>query len=297
MTTTEQQWREWHEARVRRLNSPYGWLSLVSLDWLDEGTPLRIANVPGSWVLVEGIITYVPDDGAETITVDGKPVTEATVVLDEHGQDAGQGRSSRLLAGDLRLEVLSRVDSLGEAIHGIRVRDPKESARRQLPDVPVFPFDPAWVRPARFDSAPGVPVLAPTVEHGVLETSTIVGTLTADIAGQPHEFDVSGEVGADGRVRGIVHFTDATNGHETYGAGRFIDLSADALASLTALDFNRAISFPCAVTNYVTCPLAPAGNRLDVPVTAGEKTPPVRVDRLQTYRKDAASALADAPAL
>jgi len=37
------------------------------------------------------------------------------------------------------------------------------------------------------------------------------------------------------------------------------------------LDFNRASNLPCAFTDYATCPVAPADNRLAVAVEAGEK--------------------------
>ena len=39
------------------------------------------------------------------------------------------------------------------------------------------------------------------------------------------------------------------------------------------LDFNHAVNLPCAYTEFATCPLPPAGNRLPVAVEAGEKTP------------------------
>jgi uncharacterized protein (DUF1684 family) len=39
------------------------------------------------------------------------------------------------------------------------------------------------------------------------------------------------------------------------------------------LDFNRATNLPCAYTEFTTCPLPPAGNRLTVAVEAGEKSP------------------------
>lgn len=37
------------------------------------------------------------------------------------------------------------------------------------------------------------------------------------------------------------------------------------------LDFNRAYNPPCAFTLFATCPLPPAGNRLDLAINAGEK--------------------------
>jgi uncharacterized protein (DUF1684 family) len=39
------------------------------------------------------------------------------------------------------------------------------------------------------------------------------------------------------------------------------------------IDFNRTINLPFAFTAYGTCPAPVAGNRLGVPVTAGEKKP------------------------
>ena len=40
------------------------------------------------------------------------------------------------------------------------------------------------------------------------------------------------------------------------------------------LDFNKAYSPPCAFTDFATCPLPPAQNRLKLPIEAGEKRPP-----------------------
>ena len=39
------------------------------------------------------------------------------------------------------------------------------------------------------------------------------------------------------------------------------------------LDFNRATNLPCAYTEFATCPLPPAENRLPVAVEAGEQMP------------------------
>jgi hypothetical protein len=39
------------------------------------------------------------------------------------------------------------------------------------------------------------------------------------------------------------------------------------------LDFNQATNLPCAYTQFATCPLPPAENRLPVAVEAGEQIP------------------------
>jgi len=70
----------------------------------------------------------------------------------------------------------------------------------------------------------------------------------------------------------FILFTDATNGKETYGAGRFL-YAALPTDGEVVLDFNKAFNPPCAFTPFASCPVPPAANRLDLAVTAGEKLP------------------------
>jgi uncharacterized protein (DUF1684 family) len=70
-------------------------------------------------------------------------------------------------------------------------------------------------------------------------------------------------------------FRDATSGHDTYGAGRFLRVRRPKGASDQGwiVDFNQAYTPPCGFTPYATCPLPPRQNRLPLAVVAGEKTP------------------------
>jgi uncharacterized protein (DUF1684 family) len=76
----------------------------------------------------------------------------------------------------------------------------------------------------------------------------------------------------------FIPFRDATNGQETYGAGRYLvdaakshDLGVDEATGDLILDFNFATQPSCAFNPRWACPLAPPENRLDVPVRAGER--------------------------
>ncbi len=76
----------------------------------------------------------------------------------------------------------------------------------------------------------------------------------------------------------FVPFRDATNGTETYAAGRYLldaaksfDLGGDPVAGTLVLDFNFAVQPSCAFDPRWACPLAPPENRLDVPIRAGER--------------------------
>jgi uncharacterized protein len=76
----------------------------------------------------------------------------------------------------------------------------------------------------------------------------------------------------------FIPFRDATNGTETYGAGRYLvdgaksaDLGANPETGALILDFNFAFQPSCAFDPRWACPLAPPENRLDVPIRAGER--------------------------
>ena len=93
------------------------------------------------------------------------------------------------------------------------------------------------------------------------------------------EFAVDGQtlalIAFNGYKPGSLHilFTDATSGVTTYPANRALQVAAPAADGTVTLDFNRAVNLPCAYTEFATCPLPPAGNRLPVAVEAGEKLP------------------------
>ena len=76
----------------------------------------------------------------------------------------------------------------------------------------------------------------------------------------------------------FIPFRDATNGVETYAAGRYLvdaakglDLGGDPLTGTMIVDFDYAIQPSCAFDPGWACPLAPPENRLDIPIRAGER--------------------------
>ncbi|MCD6414346.1 MAG: DUF1684 domain-containing protein [Candidatus Diapherotrites archaeon] len=72
----------------------------------------------------------------------------------------------------------------------------------------------------------------------------------------------------------FIPFKDETNGIETYGAGRYLDLGYDRDRTTDGkwvLDFNKAYNPWCAYSNDYACPFVPQENRLEVSIRAGEK--------------------------
>ncbi|KQS35771.1 DUF1684 domain-containing protein [Pedobacter sp. Leaf194] len=69
----------------------------------------------------------------------------------------------------------------------------------------------------------------------------------------------------------FLPFTDETNNKETYGGGRYIDLSSKAIANnKIEIDFNKAYNPYCAYSDGYRCPVPPEENDLQLEIKAGE---------------------------
>ena len=66
-------------------------------------------------------------------------------------------------------------------------------------------------------------------------------------------------------------FTDETNGKQTYGGGRYIDLRIPKEGDNIVVDFNMAYNPYCAYSSRFSCPLVPAENQMDIEVPVGVK--------------------------
>jgi hypothetical protein len=73
---------------------------------------------------------------------------------------------------------------------------------------------------------------------------------------------------------------DALGGTETYGGGRYLldtvkgaDLGPGGAEGGLILDMNYLVNPSCSYDPRWSCPLAPPGNRVDIPIPAGERAP------------------------
>ncbi len=124
--------------------------------------------------------------------------------------------------------------------------------------------------------APGAFALAlPNSGEDTLSFSR-VGRVSIPFEDGPRSLSVFWMAGYAGGL--FIPFRDATNGEETYGAGRYLadgaksaDLGGDPARNTLFLDFNFAFQPSCAFDPRWACPLAPPENRLDLPIRAGER--------------------------
>ena len=68
----------------------------------------------------------------------------------------------------------------------------------------------------------------------------------------------------------FLPFLDDTNGEESYGGGRYIDLRIPKNDELV-IDFNKAYNPYCAYNEKYSCPIVPRENYLALKVEAGVK--------------------------
>lgn len=69
----------------------------------------------------------------------------------------------------------------------------------------------------------------------------------------------------------FLPFKDLTNGEESYGGGRYIDVKASSINNgKMPIDFNKAYNPWCAYSDGYNCPIPPIANHLDIMLKAGE---------------------------
>ncbi len=238
------------QARAERLNAEKGWLSVAGLTWLDEGEnsvgsdpasrvvlPARAPSRFGTLVRRGKRVLFRPSDASQE-----KPVTEDVKV------------------GDVTFAIIVRGDRVG-----VRLWDPLRPARLAFRGLHWFAPDPRYRIAARYVRYP---------KPRTLNIVNVLGDSTPVPSSGFVQFKLDGKVcrlqAEDAEDGLFINFQDATSGVSTYSAGRFLD-TPRPVGDWVMIDFNLAVNPPCAYTEFATCPLPPAGNRLSVAIRAGEK--------------------------
>jgi hypothetical protein len=247
---------------------PNGWASLVGLHFMTTGShtvgrdrandvvllapsapPVLgtlVARADGATLTIApGIVARVKNQPVKvvemkpgTLPADGVTVGGMTMVLIKRG-------------GKLALRVWDRESPMLKAILGLQ----------------WYPIDPAWRLDATFTRHQPVPrmkilnVLGETIEMAN------PGVVTFRVGGRDYQLEALLE--SDEANELFFMFTDGTSGTTTYKASRYLYTSRPVNGRLI-LDFNEAKNPPCAFTDFATCPLPPAANRLSLSIPAGE---------------------------
>ncbi len=156
---------------------------------------------------------------------------------------------------------------------------PVPSAARSGFVARAFPYDPAWRLAAPLLPAPAslasTSLDLPSSGTGAPPLRRL-GTVELGLPGGTWTLSVFWLEEYAGGL--FLPFRDATAGHETYGAGRYLldtakgaDLGTDPRTGDLVLDLNFAYQPSCAFDPRWVCPLAPSENVLPIPIRAGER--------------------------
>lgn len=260
----------WRAARIESLTSDGGWLTLAGLFWLKEGENTfgrtsgnslvldnaALAGTAGSFLMSGHQVRFVARPGSG-VTHAGRPVTELDLAPDT------SGHPTVLESGALRFFVIERAGNLG-----VRVRDLDNPHRSGFRGLEYFPVSTGWLVNARFERyQPARHIRIMNILGMELEMES-PGAVVFMKDGRQWRLDTVLEEPGDREL--FIMFADATSGHETYGAGRFLYIPIPQ-GDTVPVDFNKAYNPPCALNEFATCPLPPWQNRLKLRVTAGEK--------------------------
>lgn len=121
----------------------------------------------------------------------------------------------------------------------------------------------------------GKPFEIPT-SSGQTTTYTKFGELRFEIDGKAYKLAVYQSLSLrrmpQYRDYLFIPFKDLTNGKESYGGGRYLDLRMKEIeGDKIYLDFNKAYNPYCAFSAGYSCPIPPKENHLKVAIEAGEK--------------------------
>lgn len=247
---------DWQAARLAALTAEDGWLNLTDRIEIAPGRltlgrgdhDLRLSVGPD----LLGTLVLSPDLTARLETPEGHVLYFAP----------GPGGFDTLRIADLILEI-----HIVEGAAALRLRQIDHPARHDFAGIDSFPFDPDWVIDAEWHELPAPVLREIAMVAGRSDSVRQTHVARFSHAGQQVEL-VPTHIKA-GRPMFVIR--DATSGHETYGASRF--LIGEVAGNRVRLDFNRLHNPPCAYTPFAICPLPPPENRLAFAIRAGELTP------------------------
>lgn len=240
---------EWIETRNMQWRNPAGFLAVTGMHWLNE-EPQTFNDVTGEWWAIGHTVhTRGFEGSAEEQTWTLEPRAEMMVPM----------------TGG-KLEIASRGGNMV-----LRPRHENSPMFDLFEGVITYDYNPDFKVVATLEADPrDVPISSVIGDLGISMESA--GVLVFNIGGE--EVRLTAFTRPNPEVLYLI-FRDGTSGKETYGTGRYVN-ATHLEGDKWEIDFNRSANFPCAYTDFATCPVAPFENHLKVEIAAGEKAPKIR---------------------
>ncbi len=148
----------------------------------------------------------------------------------------------------------------------LQIWNPQSAWAQQFSHIQSFDWSAEWIVEARLEKVTDGKTVAISHHRNPIPVERpVAAKVTFDMNGAEQALYATRQ--ADNYV---LHFTDATSGHTSYGSGRSVRIPADRSGDVS-IDFNYASLLPCSFSSAWNCPIPPLENRLRVPIAAGER--------------------------
>ncbi len=146
--------------------------------------------------------------------------------------------------------------------------------RKDFESLDFFIPDTTYIIKAKFVRTPeALPFDMPTTT-GRKSIEVVYGIAHFALNGKKHQLEIyqNQELMLEEKYRDYLFlpFTDLTNDEETYGGGRYVDLSIPN-TDFIMIDFNKAYNPYCTYNKKYSCPIVPEVNDLTTRILAGVK--------------------------
>jgi hypothetical protein len=138
------------------------------------------------------------------------------------------------------------------------------------PPPAYFPYDPALAVSSALEPPHQAGIVRVLALDGTEVEATEAGTVAVTLGGTTTRLTVRRLPGDADETDLQIYFRDATSGHGSYPAGRFVSLTP-LHDGRYLVDFNRARNPFCAYSTAYPCPAPWPGNGLSVAVRGGER--------------------------
>ena len=150
----------------------------------------------------------------------------------------------------------------------------KEKDLKNFKGLDFFVFDSSYVVNAALTRTPDEKSFKMKTTTDRLPEYIKYGTVTFDLFGKSYSLNIYKnleDINKEGyREYLFLPFLDDTNGFESYGGGRYIDLDVTEEDNLV-IDFNSAYNPYCVYDEKYSCPIVPRDNYLPLEINAGVK--------------------------
>lgn len=175
---------------------------------------------------------------------------------------------------DAILDILKFQRELNEEFKDPETSPLPDRYRKDFESLDFFIPDTTYIVKAKFVRTPeALPFDMPTTTDRK-SPEVVYGIAHFTLNGKKHQLEIyqNQELMLEEKYRDYLFlpFTDMTNDEETYGGGRYIDLSIPN-TDFIMIDFNKAYNPYCTYNKKYSCPIVPQVNDLATKILAGIK--------------------------